>query len=500
MNSIFGLPPHLRPALVRSDSADAAAVSLSPTPPAPPESPAIIGFSRGLARRAALASALVLSPRMADAIDQFRLLLHACKQIVEEGVVDVQALMGSYKNLSNCISGVIETFPALKSLAHDLRTPIQNASSFAEKLIGEEDPFAVDRDVMKIRHFHAQMESLIVQMSGKAEPDGEWNVKDLLDTLLEDNLLAAEKKGVDLRLQIDGVYNVNVIGKRLQIERVLGNFLRNAFNYGTIDGRGVVTIYAKLSPVETTALHIEFLIRDRGLGITADKLEQLGVSDRIQLDTFLRDAELQAQSSGVGIHGSVQLIEGMGGKFLKSSRHISEVSNEEQSGSSFGFSLTLRREALRSVSVSPCPARSSASEKFIGTPPRILLADDEGTIRKTASFVFTRAGAASVLSVESGSALMERILDAPQNYDVIIADMNMEEGRTGLELLTEIMQLYQDRGLRLPILILCTGDSDIRPSEEWNCISVIQKGIGANLEVVRLVNRRGHKSVLQSAS
>lgn len=112
---------------------------------------------------------------------------------------------------------------------------------------------------------------------------------------------------------------------------------------------------------------------------------------------------------------------------------------------------------------------------------RIMVVDDQSTMRKIIRQLLSRIGNFNVIEASNGLEALKVLNDsAMRKPDVIISDLHMD-GMDGIELCNK-MRLSKVVGVKeIPVLIL-TGESDefiLKVSKQVGAFSILSKPIGA---------------------
>ncbi len=144
--------------------------------------------------------------------------------------------------------------------------------------------------------------------------------EEVLDTFMSE----AHKKGLDMVLNLDPAMPSPLIGDPTRLRQVLLNLLGNAIKFTE---KGSVALLMKVERKPKKEVRVLFEIRDTGIGIAADKINEV-------FESFTQtDSSTTRKYGGTGLGTTIskQLIELMGGRiWLKS---------EVKRGTSFFFSL-----------------------------------------------------------------------------------------------------------------------------------------------------------------
>lgn len=221
-------------------------------------------------------------------------------------------------------------------VSHDLRNPL-SAVVTATELLGR-----TSLDETQIRYLRVieraarTMVTLLDDVlvlgridAGHARIEAKpFDMRGLIHELATEHGLVAERKGLELVIDISEEVAARVVGDSIKIGRVLSNLIGNAVKF-TEQGRVVVSASVVRSDAQDVTLALE--VRDTGIGIDQKQLARI-------FDDFAQgSAEIGARHGGSGLGlGICKRLLTLHGSELK-------VSSRPGQGSSFAFTLMLAR-------------------------------------------------------------------------------------------------------------------------------------------------------------
>ncbi len=217
----------------------------------------------------------------------------------------------------------------------------------------------------------------------------------------------AADKGLNLRLQVGPVIEPAVYGDPLRLRQVLVNLVGNAIKF-TQAGEVVISMEPVRQTAESTELR--WSVSDTGVGIPADKLETIFGSFEQADGSVTR----QYGGTGLGLTISKELVEMMGGQLT--------VTSKVGKGSTFSFSLKLKRQPETGQDLLPVPAQSDRSALAPVREQRVLLVEDNPVNQKLALALLNRLGAEVTLA-ENGQEALECLEQS--SFDLIFMDIQM---------------------------------------------------------------------------
>jgi signal transduction histidine kinase/HPt (histidine-containing phosphotransfer) domain-containing protein len=318
----------------------------------------------------------------------------------------------------------------LAAMSHEIRTPMNGVIAMVSLLL--ETPLTAEQRSY-LETIHTSSESLLAIVNdildfskieaGKLELDSRpFNLRTCVEDALDLQAARAFGKNLDLAYQMDDGIPVTVEGDSLRLRQVLANLLSNAIKFTE---KGDVLVQVKLhsiKPDETqkhSLLHLNFSVRDTGIGIQPQRLERL-------FKPFSQGDASTARhygGTGLGLAISKQLVELMGGKMWAES--------SPGAGSTFHFTINFQAEM------------QSAPFALVGPQPkladlRLLIVDDNATVRRVVAEQAAKWGMVPY-SAESPQQALEWLKKGEQ-YDLGVMDLQMP-GMDGLALAMEIHKL-----------------------------------------------------------
>jgi signal transduction histidine kinase len=329
----------------------------------------------------------------------------------------------------------------LAAASHDLRQPLYALTLFSSALaVDEDDAIRLDRIahiqecVQALDHLFSELLDLSRLETGTMEAEiSEFPLDQVFDEVSRNFRMIAEQH--DLRLVIRTT-DVWVRSDRTMLGRILNNLVSNALRYTP---EGGVLVAARRRPGKQVRVDVW----DTGIGIAAE--HQARVFDefyRVENHCDAPPGDGPRRGLGLGLSTVQRLAELIGSDVQLRSR--------PRRGSVFSFVL-------------PEVAPQSHADLLVDMPldvsgMRVLVVDDEPAILSGIRYLL-RSWGCDVITAEDGA----QALDAVENWrtapDLVISDLHLREGESGLDVLALLDAYYKSEGGRPFARLLITGET-----------------------------------------
>ena len=368
----------------------------------------------------------------------------------------------------------------LANMSHEIRTPLNGILGFTEILLrdAERIPALERRENLKAiqssgRHLLALINDVLDLSKIEA---GQLLVQTIpcsphqaiAETISVLRVRAAEK-GISLDYRWDGLIPETIQTDPYRLKQVLMNLVGNAIKF---TDQGSVLIVGRLDRSgEAPELVIE--VRDTGIGIAEEKLEQI-FEPFVQADNSITR---KYEGTGLGLAICRNIAKALCGRLSASS----------VVGQGSSFVLRVATGDLKDVCLLEHPpqiAGADVMESTSGTSDlggrRVLVVDDGSTNRKLIKLMLERAGA-TVRVAENGQVAVDMAKRLP--FDVILMDMQMPV----LDGYSATRQL-REQGFTRPIIALTANamKGDREKCEQAGCSRYLSKPINID-ELMRTV-------------
>jgi two-component system CheB/CheR fusion protein len=326
----------------------------------------------------------------------------------------------------------------LAAASHDLRQPLQSLSL----LQGILTKIVVDEKGQKLVTLMGQTLGAMTGMlntlldinqidAGVVQADfSDFMIDDLLGRLKSEFTYHARAKGLSLEVV---PCSLVVRSDRQLLEQMLRNIISNAVKY-TPQGRILLGCRR-----HADTLSIE--VWDSGLGVPADKLEEI-FEEFHQVDNAARE-----RSRGLGL--GLSIVRRLGSLL----HHRLHVRSQLGKGSVFAIDVMLASKAAELLPQHPRHVVSVGKGGEAFYRGDILVVEDDPDVCAILDIVLKDEGHRIATALDGVGAL-ELVARQSTGPDLILADYNLPNGMTGLQLAAKLQEMLRRR---IPVIIL-TGD------------------------------------------
>jgi len=306
-------------------------------------------------------------------------------------------------------SAVMAKGEFLATMSHEIRTPLNGIVPMLDLLMHAR--LAPDHaELVRTAYLSSQQMLRIVDDIldySKLEADKldlettAFNLRELLDGVLQLMERPAQSKGLRLQMQVDSGVRLPVRGDPIRLRQVLGNLVSNAVKFTE---RGSVTVTLRKIGETAAQHHLRFEIRDTGIGIS-----QAG-----QARLFQAFSQADASTTrlyggtGLGLAISKRIVDLMGGRI--------GVESEPGLGATFWFEIPLLKVQGDMQAEDKSPQGG-----------RLLLLSADPRLRLRLSMLLPNWGL-RVSAVETTQEALDRLRTAanqgqPWAYSTVLADL-----------------------------------------------------------------------------
>lgn len=268
--------------------------------------------------------------------------------------------------------------------------------------------------------------------AGKVELKEEvFNIVEMISSLAEIKRSKAVQKGLSFHLEVEEGLPRLVVGDVSKVRQILTNLIGNAIKFTEQGGVGIHVDASGF--LDREVLNFRFRIRDSGIGIPKDSVEDV-------FKPFHQTNQMETRRFG-GIGLGLAIVRSLT-DLMKGRVHVRSL---KSGGSEFTVVLPLRVAKGPPLQADDKPLAMSNS--FRG---KVLLADDDEVSRSLAARMLENLGF-DVVAVENGAIALECY--EPGRFDLLVLDYWMPMAN-GTDVSLKIRDRESSSSERVPILVM----------------------------------------------
>lgn len=335
----------------------------------------------------------------------------------------------------------------LSTMSHEIRTPLNVVIGMSNILMDESPRPEQKENIQLLKHSAESLLLLISDLldftkleSGKAELEKTpFDIYQLLGNLNAVYSKQCKYKGLEFHYAMSPPFHGKVIGDSTRLNQILNNLLNNAVKFTE---KGSVSLTINPTIESKTWINFHFSVKDTGIGIPEDKLEEI-------FDPFTQtSAYINRKYGGTGL--GLAIVR----KLLKIQNSEISVKSQENKGTEFtfdiGYNYIFAVEEKSEVAI-------GASEKVLDNSIRILLAEDTMLNVLVLNKFLSKWKIGLAVAGDGQTAIRMHLED---DFDLILMDLQMP-GMNGYQATRAIRALKDIKKSSIPIIALTASD----PSE-----------------------------------
>jgi len=299
----------------------------------------------------------------------------------------------------------------LANMSHEIRTPMNGILGMTQLAIeaGSRDEQRSYLELVKSSgNSLLQIINDILDLSkiesGKVELDRtSFDLRELLTEIVKSMVWRVHEQGLTLSVDAPDSVAGRVLGDPSRLRQVIVNLLGNALKF---TAHGTITLRVKPIEITAAAVVLQFSVIDTGVGIAADKQQQV-------FEKFTQaDGSIGRKFGGTGLGLSISrhIVEMMGGRiWLESTLGV---------GSAFHFTATFVRDEASAETAAAAPAGPAARVR----PLRVLLVEDN-PINQLVAFKTLQKAGHQIVTANDGRQAIEAL--AREAFDLVLMDVQM---------------------------------------------------------------------------
>ncbi|MFY7743764.1 MAG: ATP-binding protein [Flavobacterium sp.] len=298
----------------------------------------------------------------------------------------------------------------ISTISHELRTPLYGVVGITNMLADEHNELTDSPHLKSLKFSARYLLSLVndllqinkIEENKVVLENSTLNLEDEIHMVSESLSFIATRNNNKIITEIDSSIPEYLIGDKLRLSQILMNLVSNALKFTQ---NGEVYIRVKLQNFEGTLSHIQFEVKDTGVGIPQKDLNKI-FEKFVQIDR----KEDDYQGAGLGLSIVKKLVEIFGSEIF--------VESEESKGTRFYFTIAFETDTKKVDKIIHNISVDLSAEQIY----KVLVVEDN-KINQMVTRKIMEKNNFKFLIVDDGYAAIEAL--GKEHFDVVLMDINM---------------------------------------------------------------------------
>ncbi len=327
----------------------------------------------------------------------------------------------------------------MSTMSHEIRTPLNEVIGITNLLL-QSEPREDQMDYIKTLRFSGNHLLTLVNdvldynkiESGKIIFEQTvFKLNDFMEEIMRSYSFRSKAKNLEFDIRKEGTLPEEVIGDQIRLNQILSNLLSNALKF---TNEGGITISIRELERKNNKAHLEFAVKDTGIGIPIEKHTSIFES----FSQASHDTTRYFGGTGLGLTITKKLVELQGG--------IIKLESEPDAGSTFTFNITFELPAKGERYI-----EGEIKESYVGLEGKRILVAEDNKVNFFVANKFLIGWGAIVTLAENGQLALELL--EKEDFDLILMDLHMPV-MDGIEA-TRIIRKSKDPRIKdIPIVAL----------------------------------------------
>lgn len=298
----------------------------------------------------------------------------------------------------------------LARMSHELRTPLNGLLILSSLLIENKENNLTPRQLDFLLSIHNSGNDLLMiindildlskiearKLAIRPEP---FTIKSIFDSKTRNFSMQASSKGLDFKVDLpEELSSLEIFTDRQRLEQILRNFLSNAIKFTE---HGSVTLSAQRKGQE----QVTFTVKDTGIGISSDKLEQVFHAFE-QGDS---STSRKYGGTGLGLTISQELAHLLGGEIT--------LDSKQGEGSSFSLTIPLKLDVSEEMSSVKKQIKIESPAQSKGSPESSFSEDSDLKSQALQIVKSLKGDKKTILVVEDDDKFRKSVMEIVRSYN-----------------------------------------------------------------------------------